>query len=373
VKILFVLHDTVLSGATITLLRYISWLKNSTICETHFLLPYHSSSDDHYKNLGKVFYWLDENKITSNTMIGLVFIKINNYFKSKDWKQKLIDTLCKEEYDIIYGNTIVTENTLKDLKCLNKPIIWHIHENELSVQLYNPNGLRSYHLANKIIATSVYTHDYLVNNWSIPANSIKIHIPPISKNTNQQNIVDLTDDLFIIGSSGSNIVQKGMSIFITLAKILEAKLGNNNFFYVWIGSEQNEPNIRFDLEQTKLNTKFIFTGLIQNPYDYYRKIDLFVSCSREESFGLSMAECASLNIPFLCFPTNGLLQYFDNKKDYSVDYLDLNKMADRIIELYNNEAKRISLGDNAGSVCRKFDIEYLGPDWYETLQNVTKI
>jgi hypothetical protein len=336
------------------------------------LLPCHSNLDNYYKSIGKVFYWHDEDKTISNSKMDFLYKIKNKFFLSARWKEKLIEKFSKENYDIIYGNTIVVINTLKSLKSLNKPIVWHIHENELSVNIYNKNSLNSFKIAKIIISTSQYTHDYLKNKWNIPTNQIKIHLPPISKNTEQYNITKLPENCFIIGSSGTSLTQKGMSIFVILAKILETKFENNNFFYVWIGSELDDANIRFDLEQTKLISKFYFTGIISNPYNYYNKFDLFVSCSREESFGLSIAECATLNIPFLCFPTNGLLNYFENKHDFSVNYLDLNEMADRIIELYTNKTKRTDLGLFAGEVCRKFDIDYLGDDWYTTLKNIIK-
>ena len=371
-KILFVIHDTSLTGATIALLRYISWLKTETNCETHFLLPYHSHFDEHYKKLGKVFYWLNEDNKESKPSTGIFFKRKKENFKSTDWIQKQIKIFIKENYDIIYGNTIVVIDTINKLKSLRKPIIWHIHENELSVKNYDENSLKSHQVANKIIATSLYTYNYLINNWKIPSSQIVIHEPAISINTVQNTINELPENCFIIGTSGSGLEQKGMSIFIILTKILETKFKNNKFFYVWIGAELKDPNIRFDLEQTKLISKFRFTGLISNPFDYYKQIDLFVSCSREESFGLSIAECASLNIPFLCFPTNGLLQYFENKDNFCVNYLDLNAMADRIIELFINKSERTRLGIIAGDICKKFDIEFLGNNWYTTLKSVIK-
>lgn len=373
-KILFIIHDTAQNGATVTMLRYISWLRKNTEFSVHFLLPFRSSFDDIFFTYGKVFYWSLEKEHNSLHFSKFLKSTIKKHINNKILKKILIAKLRQQKYDLIYGNTIVSEKVLRELKVLSVPEIVHIHENELSVELYNSKGLSICNSVDKIIATSDYTARYISGQTAIPVSKISIHIPPVSEREFTVDEINIPGDCFVIGSSGSGISQKGMAVFIMMARILVTKENKTGFHFLWIGSELIDPVLRFDLEQSGLLSRFSFTGYVSNPDDYYKKVNLFVSCSREESFGLSIAECASLDVPFLCFPTVGLLDYFEStiRNEFTVSYLDLYEMTDRIIALSRNETLRENLGKVAGKVCRGFQIHHLGPLWYNTITSVAK-
>lgn len=70
--------------------------------------------------------------------------------------------------------------------------------------------------------------------------------------------------------------------------------------------------------------------------------------SREDPYPLVNLEVAALAKPIICFRNSGGSQEFvENDAGFIVSYLDVEKMADKIIYLFNNQNIGIMLGQNA--------------------------
>jgi glycosyltransferase involved in cell wall biosynthesis len=163
----------------------------------------------------------------------------------------------------------------------------------------------------------------------------------------------IPSDTFIVGGSGTVDWRKGCDVFIAIANyffntysIKDVK----DVIFVWIGkiSDTNKKNIAYDLEKLDLNEKVRFIGERKNPLDYYRFFDVFMLTSREDPFPLVCLESASLAKPILCFGNSGgMPEFVETDAGFTVAYLDIKQMAEKIFLLYKNPELKCRLGKSA--------------------------
>ena len=76
--------------------------------------------------------------------------------------------------------------------------------------------------------------------------------------------------------------------------------------------------------------------------------DVFFVSSREDPYPLVVLEAAMLAKPIICFDKAGGAKDFVEKDcGFVIDYLDVNKVAEKIIELKENPILRKEFGDSA--------------------------
>jgi glycosyltransferase involved in cell wall biosynthesis len=375
VKILFIFHEARLTGATLALYRIVFWLKHNTNISMSFILLEKGDLYENLTKLGLVVDWPNYNTSSlsfKKKIVQKVFKKYN--------QNKILRQLRKENFDIIYFNTIVSSSIAKVFTDFKAKKVWHVHEIELATKTIGENYLNAHYLFDIIIANSKSTESYL---QSIKIESSKIHVfyPVINRFeiTNQSKVAisksfeDNIKNSFVIGSSGTAIERKGIQAFLITSKIIQEIYPNNNFKFVWVGSIDNQEKImvEYDIERAGLKDKVYFLGLKNNPYPYYLKFDVFVSTSKEESFGLSLMEAAFLKKPVICFDNTGALcELVKNAENIVVPYLDVNKLAIEIIKLSNNPIILEDLAKKAGMSAQKYDENTIMPALLSFLKSI---
>ncbi len=72
--------------------------------------------------------------------------------------------------------------------------------------------------------------------------------------------------------------------------------------------------------------------------------NLFILTSREDPFPLAAIEAGLLGLPIVCFQkATGIAEVIN--KECTIPYLDVDKMASKIIELLHDKTKREQLGE----------------------------
>jgi glycosyltransferase involved in cell wall biosynthesis len=253
--------------------------------------------------------------------------------------------------------------------------VWHIHELELAIKIIGEQYLEAEKHVDLIIANSKSTCDNLINS-GINGNKIKVIYPILDRGEiiNSAIVPGLKEslgipaDAFIIGTSGVGIDRKGIHTFVQLPVIVDFLLPGNDFYYLWVGKKVNFEIIEHDIIKAGLTNRIIFVGEQANPFQYYKLFDIFISCSREESFGLSAIEAAALGKPIICFEkTGGLDEIVTGAKNITIPYLNIIDMANTIIDLYKDRGKLIRLGESASEYSEKFDQELIMEDFTRLL------
>jgi glycosyltransferase involved in cell wall biosynthesis len=378
-SILFISHDASRTGAPIFLLNFLRWFKENTNIPFNILFRDGGPLTPEFKALGPVFFLR-----RPDLLHNFPSISQNHHFDNmvKNFHLKsLINKMGKKNIGLIYSNTITNGHILKTLSSLHCPVLTHVHEMEYWINRYGEDNL---HLikthTNKYIAVSQAVKDNLVCNHSIPANDIEIisgFIPTDAINNAQFNKVaskqtitkelNIPEDSFLIGASGGFYWSKSPDLFIQLAKEVLDKKINRSIHFIWIGGETDGihfQELMHDIEQLGIHKNIHFLGHKLNPLLYFSAFDIFALVSREDSFPLVCLEAASVGIPIICFDNaGGAKEFVENDAGFSVPYLDIPAMADRITFLESNKDERLKMGQAAAEkVNAHYTTEKAAPD-----------
>ena len=113
-----------------------------------------------------------------------------------------------------------------------------------------------------------------------------------------------------------------------------------------------------------------FVGSSPKPLDYFAAFDVFALTSREDPYPLVCLEAASFGKPILCFAGGGgEPEFVEDDCGFVVPYLDIEAMADRVLELMDSPELRQRLGTSARAKVRaRHDIEIVAPRILEVIR-----
>ncbi len=303
-------------------------------------------------------------KETNNRLIA----RILNEIRLCPLFLKIFLRIKYRECDLIYSNTITNGRLYPLLKYLNCPILTHVHELQYTIEMNGKDNLKNI-LANtsRFIAVSQTVKSNLEKNNGV--DPIKINLVhefvPTSLHFEKQKEKTLkTGRSFVVGASGTVSLRKGTDIFITIATKIIKENSDKNIEFVWIGKiDTDECILLDDVRKLGLEDKIHFYGEQVNPITFYNDFDIFILTSREDPFPLVCLENGSLGKPVICFDkAGGIKEFVEQDAGYVVPYLDIEEMCKKIIYLYNNPDKKISLGSIAShKVLNRFSIDVQAP------------
>ena len=94
---------------------------------------------------------------------------------------------------------------------------------------------------------------------------------------------------------------------------------------------------------------------MNNPLPYFKRFDIFLMPSREESFSLTAQEAALTKTPVVGFDgVTGIQDLLNGDGGIFVPYMDLEKLVDAIYALCTNQELRNRMGANGNRIMQKF-------------------
>lgn len=171
---------------------------------------------------------------------------------------------------------------------------------------------------------------------------------------------DLPTDCLIVGSIGTFTRLKGHEDFLHAA----AALANRSAFFVISGTESpatKEYRRRLErlIQQLNLSDRVSLIGRMDDISDLYCALDVFVSASHSESFGLAIVEAMAAGTAVVATKTDGAQEIIeDGKSGILVPIGAIQTMADEIERLLVDRRRRDELADNARAhVSERFSLE----------------
>lgn len=137
-----------------------------------------------------------------------------------------------------------------------------------------------------------------------------------------------------------NKPQKGYDLALEAAYILKER--NIKFKWYAVGDGPFRGEMEEFIKQNHLEDSFILLGATANPYSYMSQCDVYIQTSREEGFGLTVAEARILNKPIVCTNFKACTMQMINGKNGLITSFDPKDIADCIEsllkdkELYNS-------------------------------------
>src|SRR5215203_3927103 len=162
---------------------------------------------------------------------------------------------------------------------------------------------------------------------------------------------DIPFDAQVIGTIGELKELKGQRDFVLAAN--EIAKNNDHTFFVIVGKDNstNQP-FRRELKRLvkvfNLENRFLWLDWVEDIRSLLAALDIFVSASHSESFGLAILEAMTNRTPIVSTETDGakeLLQ--DGETGLLVPIKEPLKLAEAIENLLTNREKRQSFAENA--------------------------
>lgn len=161
----------------------------------------------------------------------------------------------------------------------------------------------------------------------------------------------LPADSLLVGSIGELRTLKRHDDFIRAAAIVAQHFPQTHFVLAGIDTSPS-GEVRQQLEQLvkqlQLNDRFHFLGWLDDAAKLLAALDVFVSASETESFGLAIAEAMAAGTAVVATATDGACEVIENQKSgLLVPISDPPHLADAIATLLANEPQRRVIGQRA--------------------------
>jgi glycosyltransferase involved in cell wall biosynthesis len=330
-------------------------LKNHPDFKFSILLKEGGIIEKDFEEIATAYYWTNKSAESQKTLAQ----KITNKIFNKDgYEKNLLEKLAQQRFDLIISNTVTNGDLLEKLSILNVPISTYVHELEMGIQQYtSPKSFQNtLNFTKSYIACAESVKENLIKNHDIDATKIKV-LPSLlpesalSFESSQSKIIalknkyNIPENTFLVGGMGTVDLRKGVDIFLQVAHQLKEKI---DIYFLWVGGQNTEIDYKiFQIDKDRLGLKnIIFQTSINNPLDFMDAFDVFFVSSREDPYPLVVLEAAMLSKPIICFDKAGGAKDFVEKDcGFVVDYLDVDKVVEKIIELKENHFLCKEFGD----------------------------
>ena len=311
---------------------------------------------------------------------GVKFIEGNAYPPKKSIL-KIIKTIYHLRKCIIHNNIEIVHAQMAwpipliyiasmFIKSRRLKIIWHcrgIKDNNYKIvgRLFN-------YLTDFVITNCHYERKKLLRNGMKYShvktiyNAPNIEIPseiPIHKDSSLLKELHITDDTAIIGSVSRLAQEKGVKYFIEAAAEVIKECLNVKFLVVGDGTLRR--NLEEQSQKLGLEENILFIGARRDMKRIYSITDILVNpLLIGRGTGNVNAEAMAFGKPVIATKVGGVPEIvIDGENGFLVPFRDPNTIAEKIIELLNNQALRKSMGE-AGrkQVERYFSQERFGDE-----------
>lgn len=207
---------------------------------------------------------------------------------------------------------------------------------------------------NVVTFVSKYLQDKIISSFHIKT---RMHVVYGGANTNKVEDKDI--DVFIkkysieenypiicfIGVLSWKSKADGVKILVKSFNQIVKKFPNSRLIIVGDGTYRKE--IESVVEDLGINSKIIFTGLINNPLVPLYVCDIYTHISLQEGFPLAILEAMSCEKPIVASKTGGIPEIINDEENGLLVEAIPEAISNAVINLINSPEKRSNLGRNA--------------------------
>ena len=329
-----------------------------------------------------------ELKFKEDVSLKLVKTSSSKLFYSRSFWRKSSVEVNKIKPDIVHGNmNLLSSLGIKD----DYPIIETVHTTfsrerrgaksepfhslswvEKRVLLLYPwlkkIEMRLLNRARHIIAVSDTIKNELATNYSIAEEKISVIPNGVDITTHhrtEERLYTKNEDEFILGFLGRMTSGKGAKLLFPIIKKVKETIPNVKLLLA--GDDLNtRTEIRKIIKKQKLEENIIDFGYI---YDIKKKnaflssLDIFLLPSSHEGMSLTLLEALACHTPIIATPQAAT---FDHNDTIILAPREINDIADKIIELYQNKQILEKIREKSQRIAEKYS-------WKETTNLTQKI
>lgn len=359
-KVLLLTHDMSFSGAPKMMLLLWEEIKKKYHYDIDVIsLTNQGYYKDRFRELSHNFYLFKD----INKSVSLNFIeRINEKFfklKKKSSQNQFFEKISNENYDFIFANTIVTLPLAFQLKSNFSKLILNVHELDTVLEEFLPNII-DYESKIDLVIVPSQLNLTLLEKKGISGEKIKIVRDCSTLEVKKNNFFAIEEDVFRVLGCGAAYWRKGDDLFIQLAK--KVKGLNSKIKFYWVGPHSSERKRVNCADRLKLNLEdtLFFLDEIELS-NLLPEVHLFALTSREDPFPLAAVEAGMVGLPITCFRNaTGISEVITD--DLIADYLDIDQMANIIIDLFNDKSKYKIESDKNRNTFQKFETKTIASE-----------
>lgn len=176
--------------------------------------------------------------------------------------------------------------------------------------------------------------------------------------------LDLPEDCLLVGSVGELNPLKGHQDFLQAAAQISDLFPKAYFIVAGVDVSPAQVNLsalKQSIHRLELNARVRLIGRMADITNLFRALDVFVSASRTESFGLAIAEAMAAGTPVVATKTEGAQEIIrDGKTGLLVPIGDVKALAESVSVLLNNEERRVRIAKAASEDVRmRFSLQQM--------------
>ncbi len=271
------------------------------------------------KKAGERVYRYNRDKISKSRLK----YAYNNYFSSQpkydtaiayapEYTAMFVDKYVNAEKKLVFFHTSIDEN-----EKIHKEVFSHF---------------------DRIVAVNESCADTLKDLYPVLAERIccvanYVSVRKIRRLATEEK-VELDKKKFNICSCGRLSFEKGFDLAVRAAKLLDEKGLDFHWYFIGDGAERKE--ICRLIGELNIEKRITITGMKKNPYPYIKECDIFVQPSRNEAFGLTLAEAMALCKPVVCTTTDGGKRLVCDKVNGLLCEILAEDIADKLMYAYEN-------------------------------------
>lgn len=266
---------------------------------------------------------------------------------------QVLSNLSGAEYDIIHAHDWMTFPAGVALAQLTgKPLVVHVHSLEQdrrglfvdrNIEAIEKLGLDT---ASRIIAVSHYTRRAIERFHKIPSKKIRVvHNGAYPRQAVQDYRIRRTWPKRVVLFVGRVTFQKGPDYFVEVATRVIPRLPD--VLFVLGGTGDMLPRVKQRVDELGLKEHFLFPGFLSGEEleEMFSIADVYVMPSVSEPFGITALEAISFDTPVILSKQSGVSEVLESA--LKVDFWDLERMANMIVEVLSNSELRQQLVNTA--------------------------
>ncbi|MBO5475848.1 MAG: glycosyltransferase [Bacilli bacterium] len=332
--------------------REVITLANSLINIYNIELIFMSKNYDRipYKINSKIkITYINENTKVFRKLNAITDINVRRFLKTK----------LTSDIDTVISTNVMFNKYIDDCSIENK-IYWehNHHENSDVILKSILNKIGNF---NTIVVPTKKLEEYYKKNTNINV----VMIPNVIEIV-EDGISSLNSRMLI--SVGKLVDEKGFDKLIEVMKLVNDK--DRTIKLSIVGEGPARKKLENIVVENGLNRFISFYGTIDKNelFEEYLNSSLFVSCSERESFCLSLMEAMTVGVPAVAFYEESLCDVIKNDiNGYLIYDGNIQDMANKILEIMNNEGLRRELGNCARETVMFYDVNTIKSDWIKII------
>ncbi|MBI4709035.1 MAG: glycosyltransferase family 4 protein [Candidatus Portnoybacteria bacterium] len=167
-------------------------------------------------------------------------------------------------------------------------------------------------------------------------------------------------ELFLVGTIAYFYPEKNLDLLIDAAALIfgAPKLKDKKILFLFIGSGQQENNLKLKIKNLKLGNKVLLIGSIPKAHEYLKALDVFVLPSLKEGLPYTILEAMAAGIPIIASNIGGIPEMIsDNHNGFLISPDDAETLAERILQVLENKELTQRFSQNSLEKVKNFSLE----------------